>query len=146
MPKQTTDQKYQNTATYSQIQPESNKYIDAYATYRPEVDPSIGYRAGEAKRRLNASFQNPLGGYATPLMRDKLLREGNREIDQSAGQETRVGQFDVNQLRQGQLGSLAALMQPRVVQSSSSGTSSGSQGQNLFGNLLDLGMGAASIF
>jgi len=146
MPKQTTDQKYQNTATYSQIQPESNKYIDAYAAYRPEVDPSIGYRAGEAKRRLGASFQNALGGFVTPLMKDKLLREGNRDIDQSAGQETRVGQYDVNQLRQGQLGSLAALMSPRIVQSGSSGTSNNSTGQNAWGNAIDLGMGAASIF
>ena len=69
-----------------------------------------------------------------------------RGIDEQAGMESRAGAFDVNQSRMGQLGSLAALMAPRLVQSGSSGTSAGntSAGQNLFGNLLDVGMGAAN--
>ena len=148
MPKQTsnTKQQYSNQATYSQIQPESNKYIDAYANFQPQIDPTIGFRAGSAKRRLDNSFINPLGGYSTPQRDEAIRRSMERGIDEQAGMESRAGAFDVNQSRMGQLGSLAALMAPRLVQSGSSGTSAGntSAGQNLFGNLLDVGMGAAN--
>lgn len=149
---QTGANTFANTATYGQIQPESNKYIDAFEQYRPQADPTIAYRAAAEKRRVNSSFLNPLGGYATPAMRDAITRSENRTIDQDAAMASRAGQYDVNQQRMSQLGSLAGLMAPRIVQTGSSGTgtsnmtgqSSGSAGQNLFGNILDLGLGAAT--
>lgn len=148
-----TNQQFNNTTAYGQIQPESNKYIDAFENYRPQVDPTIGFRAGDAKRRLNSQFANPLGGYATPAMKDAIMRSESRGIDQEAAQQFRAGQYDVNSQRMGQLGSLASMMAPRIVQTGSSGTSSGTQtgtqnteaGKNLFGNILDVGMGAASM-
>jgi|ERR1051326_798372 hypothetical protein len=159
MPRQNSDSRtsqtgtntFSNTATYGQIQPEANKYIDAYENYRPQIDPNIGFRAAGERDRLNRSFINPLGGYYTPQMRDKMMNSANRDIDQQSAIEGRQGAYDVNQQRMGQLGSLAALMAPRLVQTGSSGTgtsnmtgqSSGSTGQNLFGNILDLGLGAA---
>jgi hypothetical protein len=146
---------FNNSASYGQIQPESNKYIDAFEDFRPQGDPTIGFRAGDAKRRLASSFSNPLGGYATPAMKDAIMRSESRGIDQDAAQQFRAGQYDTNQQRMGQLGSLASLMAPRIVQTGSSGTgatsgtSSGTQntetGKNLFGNILDIGMGAASM-
>lgn len=116
------------------------------------MDPNIGFRAAGARNRLQRSFNNALGGYITPQMRDRLMQSGSRDIDQQAAVEGRLGAYDVNQQKGGQLGSLAALMAPRIVQtgssgtgtSSMSGTSSGSAGQNLFGNLLDIGLGAAN--
>lgn len=148
---QTGTNTFSNTNTYGQIHPESNKYIDAFESYRPEVDPTIGFRAGAAKQRLNSSFLNPLGGYATPAMKDAILRSENRNIDQDAAMQSRAGQYDVNQQRGNQLGSLAALMSPRIVStgqsgsgtSTMSGTSNTQVGQNLFGNILDIGLGAA---
>jgi len=145
---------YNNTATYGQIHPESNQYIDAYANWRPEMDPNIGFRAAASRNRYNRSFVNPLGGFYTPQMRDKLIAENNRNVDMQSAIEGRQGAYDVNQQRSSQLGNLAALMAPRIVQQGSSGTSSGTMsgtsntqaGQNLFGNLLDVGLGAASIF
>lgn len=145
MPKNTSNTKTSNTATYGQIQPESNKYIDAFANYQPEIDPTIGFRAGSAKRQLNNSFINPLGGYSTPQRDEAIRRSMGRDIDQQAAMESRAGQFDVNQQRGGQLGSLAALMAPRLVQTSSSGTSNTAVGKNLFGDLLDVGFGAANM-
>jgi hypothetical protein len=145
MPKNTSNTKTSTTATYGQIQPESNKYIDAFANYQPRVDPTIGFRAGEAKRRLSNSFINPLGGYSTPQRDEAIRRAGERSIDEQTGMQTRAGMYDVNQSKMGQLGSLAALMAPRLVQTGSSGTSNTSQGQNLFGNLLDVGLGAANM-
>ena len=152
MPKKTSktsqDQSYSNTASYGQVHPESNQYVDAYANYKPEVDPTIGFRAGAAKRQLNNSFINPLGGYSTPQRDEAIRRSMGRGIDEQAGIESRAGQYDVNQQRGGQLGALAGLMSPRIVQQGSSGTSSGTSnatmGNNLFGDILSVGQGAAS--
>ena len=150
---QTGNTSFNNTASYGQIHPESNQYIDAFANFRPSVDPTIGMRAGEAKRRLGNTFINPLGGFSTPQRDEAIRRTAERGIDERTGMETRAGQFDVNQSRMGQLGSLAALMAPRIVQEGSSGTGTSTQsgtqntetGRNLFGNILDIGMGAASM-
>lgn len=150
---QTGNTSFNNTASYGQIHPESNEYIDKFANFTPSVDPTIGFRAGESKRRLDRSFINPLGGNSTPQRDEAIRRSAERGIDERTGMETRAGQFDVNQQRMGQLGSLAAMMAPKLVQTGSSGTgmssSSGVQntaaGKNLFGDILDLGMGAASM-
>lgn len=144
MPKNISSSKSSSTASYGQIQPQSNQYIDAYANYTPQLDPTIGYRAGAAKRRLNDSFINPLGGYSTPQRDEAIRRSSERGIDEQAAEQMRAGQYDVNQQRMGQLGSLAALMAPRIVQTGATGNFNGSTGQNLFGNLLDAGLGAAS--
>ena len=150
---QTGNTSFNNTASYGQVHPESNQYIDAFANFKPSVDPTIGMRAGEAKRRLGNTFINPLGGFSTPQRDEAIRRAAERGIDERTGMETRAGQFDVNQSRMGQLGSLASLMSPRIVQTGSSGTGTSTQsgtqntetGRNLFGNILDIGMGAASM-
>lgn len=143
MPKNTSSSKTSSTATYGQIHPESNQYIEALAGYQPQRDPSIGYRAGSAKRRLDQSFINPLGGYSTPQRDEAIRRSAERGINEQAGMEMRAGQYDVNQQRMGQLGSLAALMSPRIVEQSRTGTADVSAGKNLFGDLLDVGLGTA---
>lgn len=145
MPKNTQSTKSSTTAQYGQIQPQSNQYTDAFANWRPQADPTIGFRAGAAKRRLDNSFINPLGGYSTPQRDESIRRSANRGIDEQAAMESRAGQFDVNQQRAGQLGSLASMMQPRIIQQGSTNTSNTEAGQNLFSNLLNVGMGAASM-
>jgi hypothetical protein len=149
--KQTTqqNQNYGNTATYGQITPQDTADVTAYRNYRPEIDPSIAYGASNARNRLNSSFINPLGGNYSAQMQDKLKAAGNREIDQGASQAFRLGQYDVNQQRQGQLGSLAALTAPRIVQTGSSGSSTGTgsseTGKNTFGNVLDVAQAGAGM-
>lgn len=146
--KTTQNQNFTNTATYGWQAPPDSADTEAYRNYRPEIDPSIAYGAASARNRLNSSFINPLGGNLTADMRDKLQRSGNRDIDQQASQSFRAGQYDVNQQRGGQLAGLAALTSPRMVQTGSSGNSSGmsntSQGQNLFGDIMGISQGAAS--
>jgi len=145
MPKQTSKTNTSSTASYGQIQPQSNQYIDKFANWTPELDPTIPFRAAASRNRLNSSFLNPNGGYATPQMLEARRNAANRGIDEQQGMEMRAGQYDANNQRMGQLGSLAALMAPRIVQTGSTGTSNTAAGQNLFGEILDLGMGAASM-
>ena len=82
---QTGTSSFDNTARYGQIHPESNKYIDEFANYRPSVDPTIGFRAGEAKRRLGNTFINPLGGFSTPQRDEAIRRAAERGIDERTG-------------------------------------------------------------
>jgi hypothetical protein len=144
---QSTRSSYSNDVRYGQIQPQSNQYIDAFANFEPQSDPTIPYRAAAARNRVQAGMMSPTGGYATPQMLDARRNAAYRDIDEQSAMASRAGQFDVNQQRMGQLGSLAAMMAPRIVQTGSSGTGSQNTetGQNLFGNLLNLGMGAANL-
>lgn len=149
MPKNTQDSRsnYSNSVQYGQIHPESNRYIDAFANFEPQADPTIPYRAASARNRVNAGMMSPTGGYATPQMLDARRNSAFRDIDEQSAMASRAGQFDVNQQRMGQLGSVAAMMAPRIVQTGSTGSNTGHQesGQNLAGNLLNLGMGAANM-
>lgn len=145
MPKNTSKTTSSSQAQYGQIHPESNKYIDAFANWEGQLDPTIAHRAGASRNRLNASFMNPTGGYQTPQMMDARRNAANRGIDEQQGMEMRAGQYDVNNQRMGQLGSLASLMSPRIVQTGSSGTQNTEQGKNAWGNILDLAMGAGSM-
>ena len=141
-------QNFTNQAAYDWKQTPDSADIAAYRDYKPQVDPTIAHGAAASRNRLNSSFINPLGGFSTPQRDEAIRRAGNRDIDQQASQAFRAGAYDVNQQRGGQLAGLAALTAPRLVQTGSSGTSSGqsntSQGQNLFGNIMGIGQGAAS--
>ena len=149
MPKNTSNTKsdYSNNVQYGQIQPQSNKYIDAFANFEPQSDPTIPYRAASARNRVNAGMMSPTGGYATPQMLDARRNAAFRDIDEQSAMASRAGQFDVNQSRMGQLGSLAAMMAPRIVQTGSTGNSNSNTetGKNAWGNILDLSMGAAQM-
>ena len=112
--KQVTESKQQsqqsfNAATSGETSVPDTPDIQAFRGWQPQTDPSIPYGAASAHNRLSQSFDNPLGGYATPAMRDAMMRTGHRQIDQDASQAFRQSAYDVNQQKAGQLGTLAAL-------------------------------------
>ncbi len=111
-----------NTATSGSTSVPDTPDIQSFRGWQPQTDPGIPYAAASAHNRLNQSFDNPLGGYATPAMRDAILRSGNRQIDQDASQAFRNSAYDVNQQKAGQLGSLAALTRGTNTTGTSSGT------------------------
>ncbi len=158
-------QNYQNTSTGTQTGTSSGTVrsgventpdIDALRNYKAQVDPSISHRYGSALRRIKDTFQNPLGGFATPAMKDAITRSNERELAQSAGQEFREGQFDVNRMDLGRLSGLAELTAPRTVQSNetSTGTSSStnqgtgqiSQAPSWLSTIGGIASGASSVF
>lgn len=100
----------------------SSPDIDALRSTSFRIDPTIGFRAGAAKRRLDNSFINPLGGYSTPQRDEAIRRSESRGIDEQAAMEARAGQFDVNRLNLGKQQFLAGLTAPPLVQSGSTST------------------------
>lgn len=92
--------------------PPDTEDVKAFRAFRPEIDPTIGFRQGEQVRELKRSLNNPLGSYTTPEMREQQFRRGNEQIASNAGMEQRAGQFDQNRLRLGQLSDLSGLTKP----------------------------------
>ncbi len=130
--KQTTQQNQQqsyNANTASSTSVPDTPDIQAYRAWQPQTDPGLSYQYANARNRLNQSFDNPLGGYATPAMRDAIQRSGNRQLNQDESQAFRAGAYDVNQQKAGQLGTLAGLTRG----TNSTGTSSGTGTSNMTG-------------
>ncbi len=113
-----------DTATSGETSVPDTPDIQAFRGWQPQTDPSIPYGAASAHNRLDQSFNNPLGGFATAAMQDAMKRTGHRQIDQDASQAFRQSAYDVNQQKAGQLGSLAALTRGQKTSGTSSGTGS----------------------
>lgn len=94
-----------------------------------EVDPGIAAQYGRQRADFNKSFQQPLGGYLSPQVRDAQMRSGNERLGRDEAQAMRGGQHDVNQLNFGRNAAVANLTAPPLVQSGSSSTGSGSVSQ-----------------
>jgi hypothetical protein len=106
----------------------------AYRDWRPQIDPGLGYQYGNARNQLTSSFNDPMGGYSTPQVRDAQLRTGMRNLNQDEAQAFRGGYNDVNSQRGNQLGTLAAMNHPQLVQTGGSGTSNGTSTGTYSGN------------
>ena len=86
---------------------------------------------------------NPAGGYTTPQMRDAITRTGERNIDQTAGMESRAGQYDVNNQTFQKNAYLASLTAPPLVQTGQSGTQTGAQKTPFSAKIMPMIQGAA---
>lgn len=100
----------------------SSPDIDTLRGTQFKVDPTIGFRQAAGKRQLERTLNSPTGGYRTAAMRDALQLEGERELGQQAGMESRAGQYDVNNQTYGKNLAVAGLTAPPLVQSGSTGT------------------------
>lgn len=122
---------YANRNFYGEYTPSDTADIQAFRGWSPQIDPGLSHQYGNAKENLRKSLISPTGGYRTAAMDDAIFRTGERQLNQDQAQAFRGGQYDVNQIRSGQLGSLAALTRPSLIQTGSAGASSGtSQGQS----------------
>jgi hypothetical protein len=105
----TTQKSSQTTSGKSSTTVPDTPDIIAARQHEAQIDPTIGYRLGEQQRQLKSSFNNPMGGATTGQIRDAVLRSGNRELAQQAGEQMRAGQYDVNRLNQSKDLALAGL-------------------------------------
>lgn len=130
------------TSSYGWQTPPTTPALEKLAGTQFQVDPTIGARAGEAQRTLQNSFNNPVGGFTTPAMRDAMMRSGSRELMQRSGEETRAGQYDVNKLNYGRDLAVAGMSAPTLTQTGGTSQGTVTQGSNPVGGVLQ---GAASL-
>ncbi len=124
---QTQNQQFDTQSTFGWQTPPDTADTQRLRDTQFQVDPTIGARIGGAVRRMQSSFQSPLGGYFTPGMRAATERGQERELMQMGGEQTRAGQYDVNNQNYGRNLAVAGMTAPRLTQTGSSGTSTGTQ-------------------
>jgi hypothetical protein len=129
----TQNSNFANTNTYGWQTAPDTEDTKAYREWRPQIDPGLGAQYAGAKNSLTSSFNNPLGGYATPQMRDAQQRTGLRNLNQDESLAFRGAYNDVNAQRGNQLAGLSALTHPTLTQTGSSGNSTGNYTGNMAG-------------
>lgn len=119
---QSQNTSFNNQAQYGWQQTPDTADTSALRSWKPQIDPGLASQYGRARNDLNSSFLNPIGGYTNASLQEKQRRTGMENLNQQEAQAFRGGQYDVNQQRLGQLGTLASLTAPRLTQTGSSGT------------------------
>lgn len=114
-----------NKSDYGWFTPPDTEDTKSFRDWKPQIDPGLGYQYGRARNDLKNSFLNPLGGYSNPQIQDAQMRTGLSRLNEQESQAFRGGQNDVNTQRGGQLSTLASLTSPRLAQTGSSGTTTG---------------------
>lgn len=122
----TQQQSHNDVNTYGWQAPPETADVAAVRDFKFTADPRIGYAFGDAKNQVGNSFNNPLGGVYSPQMRDSILRNSLSDL----GQKEAQAYSEANQGLQGQQfaqkGLVAGMTAPRMVQTGSSGTGTGS--------------------
>jgi len=111
--------------------------LQSYRDWQPQIDPSIPYRFAHERTHLQDSFNNPLGQYTTPAIREATQRSAEGDLMQQEGQAMREGQYDVNNQMGAKQSYLAGLTAPRTSTSSGTGASSGTGSSVYTPSLLD---------
>lgn len=113
---------FTGTSAYDWFQNPGSEDISALRGYSEQIDPAIGAQHSRRQTNLRSSYQNPLGQYTTPAMRDAALRSQEGELEQDYGQAQRNAYGDQQGRRGQRLAGLAALTAPVQQQTGSTGT------------------------
>ena len=106
--------------------------------WNPQADPTIGANFGQQKNDLERSFVAPTGSYQTPELREQQMRSGIQQIGQNQAIATRADQYGQNQLKLGQLESIAKLSAPEFANKSSTTQEKGGTFGKILGGALSL--------
>lgn len=160
--KQTSQQQQQyagqTTSQYgffdTPINAQMQAVIDA-ANAPAGADPAIANRYAAMEQNVIRSKADPLGAYTTPFVRERAQLSQRNSLLAERDKAMREDAFNREQNQFGRLATAASMTAPRFAQTggttsgTSSGTSSGNstttQGKDMFGNIIDIGLGAASF-
>lgn len=115
-----------NTGT-STSSVENTPDIQNLRDFKAKVDPGIAYQFSRLRKGVEQGFNDPLGGYNAPQVRDAIVRSSESNLGQQEAEANREGQQQVNMMDYGKLSQLADLTAPRTVTSSGSSTGTGTQ-------------------
>jgi hypothetical protein len=140
----TQNQTQNNTFGYvpAQITPE----MEAVKNMKAQTDPTIPYRYANLRQQNADSFNNPLGSYTTPAVREAAQRVSNQRLAMDEAQATAESQYNADNENYNRAANYAQITAPRFVQTggSSTGTSTQTQSGGLLGDILGgaIGIGA----
>lgn len=113
-------------------------------------DPRVPYSFARTRQNIGATYDSPTGAYIHPAIRDAAQRASFEDLGQQEAQALREENYTRQGLDYARLADVAAMTQPRIVQTSSSGTSSGTsnantvQSQNPLGSIIQGGSAIGS--
>ena len=123
-----------STNTFGTFSPmDDPRYADAVddlGGFQFQHDPRIGNTFSRQRQSAHDSFQNPMGGFTSPALRQSILRASDEDSAQNESQAYMNENFGFQGMKYGQLHDQATMKRPNVVQTggttSTSGSSSGS--------------------
>jgi hypothetical protein len=87
-----------------------------------EADPSIPYLFGAERERLNNTYNNPLGAYTSPAVRDAVNRSAGKALNMQEQQTSEASRRASQDQAFGQQSYIAQLTDPRLLQTGGSTT------------------------
>lgn len=105
-----------------------------------QADPRVGYSFARARQNIGATYDSPTSAASHPAIRDAAMRAQYEDLGQQEAQSMREENYARQGLDYARLADVAAYTQPRMVQTSSSGSSSGNsnttQSQGALGSII----------
>lgn len=126
---------------YKWMQKPGWEELDDFKKWNPQSDPTIPFNFANQRNDLERSFIAPTGSYQTPELREQQMRSGIQEIGQNEAMARRADRYDQNQLKMGQLGQIAGLKAPELVNNKQTQRQGGG-----WGSIIGGALGVASQF
>lgn len=111
--------------------------IKAFRGHEPERDPSRPYQFARQRRDILNLYNNPLGAYTTPELREQMTKSALEESSQAEGQSAIEENAMFNNQKADQLYKMADLTKPTRAQAAP-------QGGGLLNSLIGAGGGIAA--
>ena len=93
--------------------------------FKAKIDPGIAHQYSRLRKQVEQGFNDPLGGYYAPQVRDAITRSSQSQLGQQEAEANRQGQYQVDAMDLGRLSDLANLTAPRTTTGTSTGTQTG---------------------
>lgn len=126
---------------YKWMQKPGWEELDDFKKWNPQSDPTIPFNFANQRNDLERSFVAPTGSYQTPELREQQMRSGIEQIGQNEAMARRADQYDQNQLKMGQLGQIAGMKAPELVNNKQTQKQGGG-----WGSIVGGALGVASRF
>lgn len=112
---------FEENKEYNWFTPPDTEDVKAYRGWNPEADPSRPYQFARQRSDILNLYNNPLGAYTTPELREQMTRSALQENAQEEGQSALAENAQLNNLKGAKYSDLARLTSPQLQNTRSSG-------------------------
>lgn len=125
---------FNNTFDYktAPVTPQTQAVFDMKAA----KDPTIPYRYANMKKDYENSFNNPLGAYTTPAVREAANRSFGQHLAMDEAQANQKAQFNADNTNYARAVTEAQMTAPQLIQSRGNSTATTTESGGLLGNIL----------
>ena len=138
---------FEKNNEYKWFTPPDTEDVKAYRNWTPERDPSRPYQFARQRRDILNLYNNPLGAYTTPELREQMTKSALEENAQQEGQSMLEENAQYNNQLGGKYSDLARITSPQLQNTKQSGYDSvQKQGGGVLNTLVNGGLSVAAAF